>query len=159
MFYCSTHHLEATGDQSMVTIFKKVREILTRLKSIFEIKNPDLNSAVYTDLEENLISDLTEVGRYKNLEELLKDPVSKIYILNVYSNNFNDLGGMVVDKRYPRKLIAINLHSFCNGEESRISIGLVNIVKFLKKNKPTPESVHDLRELISVIRNLIELRG
>jgi len=143
----------------MVTVFKNLVKWLKKCSEIFTIKNPtlpDMNEHLY---DQELVSRLEEVIKYPGLEKLLKDPVNKIYVISTYSVTYNDLGSMLVDRRYNRKIIAVNLHSYFNGEESLIVTGLSRIVSFIKTNKCTPEAIHDLYELSSTIKHLIELKG
>lgn len=143
----------------MVLVFKK---LITKLKGVgryFTVTNPTLpilNEYLY---DQELVSQLEEVVKYPDLERLLKDPVSKIYIMSTYSTSYNDLGTMLIDKRYNRKIIAVNLHSYFKGEEHLVTTGLTRIISFIKDNKCTLESIHDLYELSSTIKHLIELKG
>ena len=69
------------------------------------------------------------------------------------------IGTMLIDKRYNRKIIAINLHSYFGGEEELVHSGLTRIKEWMKTSKLTPEAVHDLYELTSTIKHLTELKG
>lgn len=143
----------------MVNVFKKLVNGLRKIGSFFTVKNPTLPVMDDYAYDQELVGMLEEVLKFPELDKLLKDPVNKIYVISTYSVSYNDLGTMLTDRRYNRKIIAVNLHSYFNGEEGLVVTGLPRIVSFIKTNKCTPEAIHDLYELSSTIKHLIELKG
>lgn len=143
----------------MTSLFKKLNTFFKSVGDFFKIKNPKLQPTLDYTYDMELVAALEEVVQYPDLDKLLKNPVSKIYIINTYSTTYNDLGSMLVDKRYNRKIIAVNLHSYFNGEEGLVGLGLKRVISFLKGNKCTAEAIHDLYEISRTIKHLIELRS
>ena len=143
----------------MGTVFKIILNWIRDVVSKFKVVNPVLGSVTEETHDANLVELLEDVLKYPKLTQLLRDPVSKIYVITTYSTSYNDLGTMLIDKRYNRKLMAINLHSYFNGEEDLVPSGLARIVTWMKGNKLTAEASHDLYEIASTIKHLLALKG
>ncbi len=143
----------------MRTVFKNILLRIMKLKGFFVIKNPELPTQNEYQPDTELVAALEAVSRNEGLDKLLKDPVSKIYVITTYSLTYNELGSMLIDRRYNRKLVAVNLHSYFNGDEPAIATSLVRIAGWLKTNKCTPEATHDLYEITRTVKHLLELKG
>lgn len=143
----------------MGTVFKIILNWMRDIVSKFKVVNPVLGSVAEETHDANLVELLEDVLKYPKLTQLLRDPVSKIYVITTYSTSYNDLGTMLIDKRYNRKLMAINLHSYFNGEEDLVPSGLARIVTWMKGNRLTTEASHDLYEIASTIKHLLALKG
>ena len=143
----------------MGTVFKIILNWIRDVVSKFKIVNPVLGNVAEETHDTYLVELLEDILKYPKLTPLLRDPVSKIYVITTYSTSYNDLGTMLIDKRYNRKLMAINLHSYFNGEEDLVPSGLARIVTWMKGNKLTVEASHDLYEIASTIKHLLALKG
>lgn len=143
----------------MSSVFKKIVNGWKRLTKHLKVVNPVLPTTPEHQYDLSLVETIEEVLKLPNFTAILKDPVSKIYVISTYSTSYNDLGTMLTDRRYNRKIIAINLHSYFGGEEELVHSGLTRIKEWMKTSKLTPEAVHDLYELTSTIKHLTELRG
>jgi len=128
--------------------------MLSFLKKIFNNK-----PAKITSDDNDLISKLTEVINYDNLNQLVYSSVNKLYLVNTYSTDFNDLLTNMYNKNYNRNIIAINIHSYFNNSRIDIAGDFSRIIKCLK-DYPTNKLVeHDLFELVELFNHLKELEN
>jgi len=133
--------------------------MIKKLLSLFTIKNPTLPQFPVFEYDQDLVNNLEALNRDKTIDKLLTDPVCKIFIINTYSNDFTELGGMLIEPRYKRRLLAINLHTYFKGNESRVSAAFGKIAELIKTTKCSTEGLHDINELIVTINHLKEIKG
>ena len=125
-------------------MFKFLKRLLSEPKIITpEIKNEDL------------ITKINEVLSTSNLEEILFNPTSKIYILNVYHTTFDELLQNLLQKNSNRPLIATNVYSYFKG--NNISYKFNRLKKHLETNDIDILIQNELTEVLDSILYLKEI--
>lgn len=125
-------------------MFKFLKRLLSEPKIITpEIKNEDL------------ITKINEVLSTSNLEEILSNPTSKIYILNVYHTTFDELLQNLLQKNSNRPLIATNVYSYFKG--NNISYKFNRLKKHLETNDIDILIQNELTEVLDSILYLKEI--
>lgn len=138
----------------MISVIKKLNSFFTGFFKLFKIDTPKLNSVPEYEYDYELVESLESLARDKNLEKLIKDPVNKICVINTFSLSFADLGSILLDKRYSRKIVAVNIHSYFKDSEHLVSNGFERIAKFIKQQNCTQESIHDIKEIVFTLQQL-----
>lgn len=126
------------------------------LKKLFN-PIPKLQPTTTSTLNQDLIVQLTRLSNYPNLNQLFLSPINKIYVINTYTNSFNDLLSNLYSISLNRTIIAINLHSYFSNINSDISSQLTKLISHLSKTKLSSYIEHDLYQLCSTFDDLIEL--
>lgn len=107
--------------------------------------------------EEELVSKLMEMAHYENLNALFYNPVSKLYLFNAYTADFNDLASNLYNNNFRKQIIAINIHSYFHNSKVDIQTDLEKIAKCLVTHKPNMLLQHDLYELVHAFEYLKSL--
>lgn len=128
--------------------------MLSFLKKLFSVKSDKIKPD-----ETDLIARLTEVINYDNLNELVYSSVNKLYLINTYSSDFNDLASNMYNKNYNRNIIAINIHSYFNNSRTDIAGDLSRILKCLKSYETNKLIEHDLFELVDLFTHLKQMEN
>lgn len=109
--------------------------------------------------EEELMSKLLEMVHDENLNALFYNPVSKLYVINTYTADFNDLTSSLYNNNFRKQIIAINLHSYFHNSQVDIKTDLEKIAKCLRTHKPNLLIQHDLDELVNTYEYLRKLES
>lgn len=104
---------------------------------------------VVVNEEDELYSKLLEMVHYEKLHSLMYSPVNKLYILNTYTADFNDLISNLYNSHFHRQIIAINIHSYFQNSKVDIQNDLERITKCLRDHKPNAQLQHDLHEIVN----------
>lgn len=99
---------------------------------------------------EELVSKISELIYYKDLDTLFFSPTNKLYLINMYTSNFGDLINNFYNKDLYRQLITINIYSYFYDTKLYIQSDLEKIYKCLLEYKPNSLIIHDLYELVNV---------
>lgn len=126
------------------------------LKKLFN-PIPKLQPTPSVTLNQDLIAQLTKLTQYPNLNQLFLSPINKIYVINTYTNSFNDLLSNLYSTTLNRSIIAINLHSYFSNMNSDISSQLTKLISHITKTKLSSYIEHDLYQLCSTFDDLIEM--
>lgn len=126
------------------------------LKKLFN-PIPKLQPTTTSTLNQELITQLTKLTNYSNLNQLFLSPINKIYVINTYTTSFNDLLSNLYSTTLNRTIIAINLHSYFSNINSDISSQLTKLISHLSKTKLSSYIEHDLYQLCSTFDDLIEM--
>lgn len=126
------------------------------LKKLFN-PIPKLQPTTTSTLNQELITQLTKLTNYSNLNQLFLSPINKIYVINTYTTSFNDLLSNLYSISLNRTIIAINLHSYFSNINSDISSQLTKLISHLSKTKLSSYIEHDLFQLCSTFDDLIEM--
>lgn len=128
-------------------MFEKFMKLFTTTKvSINELKNKELVDKLY------------EAVSVQNLEDILFSPTNKIYILNVYNNNFDDFLSNILTKHAERSIISVNIFSYFNDKEN-IQYKLKRCITILEQNKIDTKIEYEFNEIIETINYLQTLEN
>lgn len=133
--------------------------MIKKLSNFFRIKNPSLEPTDMYHYDSELVAKLESIGYGGDIQSLLKDPVVRIFVINVYSIDFGELGSLLINKRYERKIRAVSLSVYFKGNEGRVTSAFLKIAQLVKEQKCTTEGLHDINELIDTINQLKTLKG
>lgn len=112
-------------------------------KSKRKIREPSLNK----DLIDNIYGILYSF----TIERVLKDPCCKLYIINTFSMNFQDLSNSYKDPNN-NTVVAVNLYSYFKDTDSEEVYRYLNgLLKYLPNNKVGFKYAHDLTEITQSI--------
>ena len=133
--------------------------MLLFLKKLFKSKVDKIQIVDKTlnILNKDLVLRLNKLISYDNLNYLFLSPISKIYIINTYTNNFNDLISNVYNQAMNRSIIAINLYSYFNDRDMDIRYHLGKITEHLPTVKLSLYIEHDLFQLCNTFDELVEM--
>jgi hypothetical protein len=107
--------------------------------------------------EEELMYKLLDMVNDEHLNAVFYNPASKLYIVNTYTDDFNDLTGSFYNNNFRRQIIAINIHSYFLNSKVDIKTDLEKLAKCLKTHKPNMLIQHDLDELVNAYQYLKSL--
>lgn len=127
---------------SMFGLFKKLK------KKEVE-KEPDIDS--------ELVDEFMFMSHDDNIVNILFNPSSKLYIINTYTDNIDELFHVLERKNNSINIIAVNLNSYFGRNPEDMSRKLKSISTYLIKNKPTSKVEHDLRQILDAYHYLKEL--
>jgi hypothetical protein len=126
-------------------MFKKLIKLFTTTKvSDIELKNKDLVDKIY------------DIINIENLEDVLFSPVNKIFILNVYNNNFDDFLSNILSKYSERSLISVNIFSYFTDKEN-IQYKLKRCIPILEQNNIDLRIAYEFNEILDTITYLLTL--
>lgn len=99
-----------------------------------------------------LIELLKELMYFEELEAELRDPVNKMYLLNTYSSSFQELTDNLINRKFERQLIAIDMYSYMKGSLRNLHNNLERLLKLLETTKISSTVEHDLYEFINMCK-------
>jgi len=126
------------------------------MTSFFKKLFKNKSTSIITEQEE-LYSKLIEMVYYENLQSLFYSPVNKLYLLNTYTSDFNDLSSNFYNTIFNRQIIAINIHSYFQNSKVDLKNGLEKIAKCLREFMPNQQIQHDLYEIVNAFEYLKSL--
>lgn len=110
-----------------------------------------------TETKDNsTILKISNLAYQKDLQQLFYSPVNKLYVLNTYTDSFNDLLTNLANKSFHRPLIAVNIHSYFNNSTDDIQYNLNRIAKYMQTNTINILLENDLLEIVSAFEYLTE---
>lgn len=102
---------------------------------------------VEVSIDEELL-EMVDVMRFDDdLEDILYDSSSKLYIINTYSINLDEIGVALYGVKIGKDISAINMYSFIGEDFSTVKPALGRIADNLAKKLPPPKVKHDIEEL------------
>lgn len=110
-------------------------------------------------LNEDLHTKLTELTTYPNLNSLFFSSTNKLYIINTYTNTFDDLLYNFFNSNLSRTIIAINIHSYFNNSRTDLQQQLTRLLTSLPATKLSVYIEHDLYELVNTFEYLTSLEN
>lgn len=128
--------------------------MLAILKKIFTFK-----SSSNIIQEDSLSNKLSEIIYNNDINKLFYTPVNKLYIINTYSSDFNDLIFNLPNTNFHKQIIAINIHSYFNNSKADIKSNLERVLKYIQTNKINKLIEHDLFEIINTFEYLNQLEN
>lgn len=137
----------------MLQFFKKLKLQLGN----FSLIKP--RQASVETQEQQLVSKLMEMTYHEDLNALFYNPVSKLYVFNMYTDNFGDLSNNLYNNNFHRQIIAINIHAYFLNSKVDIKADLEKIAKCLKTHTPNMLLQHDLYELVNAFEYLKSLEN
>lgn len=130
------------------------------LKMLKKLFTPKPKLAAEKTLNLDLILKLNELKEYDNLNSLFFSPISKIMIINTYTNNFNDLSSNLYNPNFQRNsLIAINIYSYFNNNSVDFHDQLSKLIEHLSSIKISTYIEHDLYELANTFVELLKMEN
>lgn len=108
---------------------------------------------------EQLMSKLLEMVHYERLNALFYNADSKLYVINTYTGDFNDLTSNLYNNHFNRQIIAINLHAYFLNSKVDIKTDLEKIANCLRTHKPNMLIQHDLYQLVDTFEYLKSLES
>lgn len=108
----------------------------------------------------DLILKLTDIAYNDKVEKIFYNPVNKIFMMNMYTNDLNDLVNNLFTPVMERSLNAVNVHSYffnSKADISQILSRVLNILPNIEKLNVVIE--HDLYELCSSFEYLLSLEN
>ena len=126
----------------MIALFKKL--FATTKISETELKNKDI------------IDKLNEVTYLENIENIIFSPSSKIYILNVYHDTFDDFLSDMLSNVSNRSIISVNIFAYFNDKEN-VQYKLKRAITILETNKVNAKIEYEFNELVDSINYLKSL--
>lgn len=92
-----------------------------------------------------------------SVNKLFFNPVSKLYIVNTYTVNFNDLLDNLYNNTFQRNLNAVNIHSYFLNSSVDIENNIEKILVHLPTLKINKLIEHDLYEIYNTFIDLKNL--
>ena len=105
----------------------------------------------------DLINQITDIIHSDDFEHIYFKPVSKIYLITVYSTSLSDLLDNVTNKNFNRSISAVSLHSYLEDSHHDLQRQFFRILKILPGYKLSPLIEHDLIEFCDAYSYLKEL--
>lgn len=128
-------------------MFKKFISLFTTTKvSDNQLKNKELVEKLY------------EIISIENLEDILFSPTSKIYILNVYNDNFDNFLINMLSKDSERSIVSVNIFSYFKDINNIQSI-LKRCIPILEQNNVNSKINYEFNEIIDSIKYLQSLEN
>lgn len=104
---------------------------------------------------QELIEKISDIIYMSNLNDILFSPSSKLYILNVYNDSFDDfLNNILINNS--RDIIAVNINSYFKNKDN-IQYTLKRIIPLLEKSDLNIKVQYELNEIIEAINFLKSL--
>ena len=101
------------------------------------------------DEQSGYIDMLMEMAGDDDLDDVMLDSVSKIYLINTYSSNVDELLRSVYDHRLRDDIACINLYSYIHGSEEGFRRSLVALRQSIVDRKVKPKTGYDISALYS----------
>jgi hypothetical protein len=127
-------------------MLKFIKKIFAQNKSI----NPETKNI-------DLINHISSILYIDDLEELLRTPTAKLYILNVYNESFNSFIDNILLKRN-KDLIAINVFSYFKNI-TNLQLKLKRVIKILEENDIEIKIEYEFNEIIEFIKFIADLEN
>ena len=124
--------------------------MLQLLKKLFEPK-PKIKDE--TEYNKELIEKIYTTIYYEDLENIIFNPVNKLYLLNVYHGTFDDLLNNIFNKNSDRSIISVNVFSYFKTKDD-IIYKLKKIIPILRDNKINVQVDYELNEILDSINFL-----
>lgn len=107
----------------------------------------------------DLLSKLSEMAYTTNINQLLYSPEGKLYILNMYTSNIDELGRLIYSSiSTVDKITAVNIHSYFNNSSVDVSAVLNKLLPHFYKNSINVKVTHDLYELYEGFKFIQQLK-
>lgn len=108
---------------------------------------------------EDLYNKLSELATYSNLNALFFSSTNKLYIINTYTNSFDDLLYNFFNTNLSRTLLASNIHSYFSNSKTDLQQQLTRLLTSLSTTKLSTYIEHDLYELFHTFEYLKSLEN
>lgn len=125
-----------------------LKKLFTKSKT--QIKESSLNQELVIVLSSLVYSD--------NINIIFNNPVNKIYILNTYTKNLNDLLDNIITSNLTRELLAVNINSYFR-DISDLKYTLKRVLDIISSSKINSYIEHDLFEIVDAYEYLNSLGG
>jgi len=124
------------------------------------IKNLFKSESMKTNNEnEDILSKISLLAYNENTNKVFYSPEAKLYIMNCYSRNFDELASLVYTKGNISNLTSINIQSYFNNSSMNISNILQKLLPHLYENVIDNKVKHDLYEIYESFVYLESLRS
>lgn len=133
--------------ESLKSLLKQIVDLFSRKKEMVEVNLEETKN-------KDLVAALLKLAKDPTLEKTLYTPVSKIFLMNVYVGNFNDLLSNLQFQSNSTSLLSVNVDSYFKPHKGKLNHTFERIAAYAVQNKLPLKTEFDLFQICETIESL-----
>lgn len=104
-----------------------------------------------------LVNKLRELSESDSLNQLLTETTCKLYLLNLYTENIEDLFNSVITNKSKHSIVAVSIDNYFNKNNLELDEQLKRLYEFISDNDLSLQLTSDIYQIVNDLNYLLKL--